>query len=142
MFIEDDYDSEFRYDGPPIAALAGLNRNSSVIYLGTFSKSIGSGHGTGFLVVPKQLIEPMLGQPKSLANYGHPWLEQIVLAEFIARGGFARHLRRNSSRLWAIAVGAVGESEGAFRSDRNIQRKQACMSCGRCHLIFPARTKW
>ena len=91
--IEDDYDSDFRYDGPPLAALAGLNNNDSVIYLGTFSKSIGSGVRTGYLAVPKQLIEP-LRCVKSLANYGHPWLEQIVLAEFIDQGGFARHLRR------------------------------------------------
>lgn len=91
--VEDDYDSDFRYDGPPLAALAGLNRNSSVIYLGTFSKSVGSGLRTGYLVVPKQLIEPAR-QAKGLANYGHPWIEQIVLADFINHGGFARHLRR------------------------------------------------
>ena len=91
--VEDDYDSDFRYDGPPLAALAGLNNNDSVIYLGTFSKSIGSGIRTGYLAVPKQLVEPMRCV-KSLANYGHPWLEQIVLAEFIEQGGFARHLRR------------------------------------------------
>lgn len=91
--VEDDYDSDFRYDGPPLAALAGLNNNDSVIYLGTFSKSIGSGVRTGYLAVPRQLVEPMRCV-KSLANYGHPWLEQIVLAEFIEQGGFARHLRR------------------------------------------------
>jgi GntR family transcriptional regulator/MocR family aminotransferase len=91
--IEDDYDSDFRYDGPPLAALAGLNRNSSVIYLGTFSKSVGPGLRTGYAVVPKQLIEPMR-HAKGLANYGHPWIEQIVLADFINNGGFARHLRR------------------------------------------------
>ena len=91
--IEDDYDSDFRYDGPPLAALAGLNRNSSVIYLGTFSKSVGSGLRTGYVIVPRQLIEQMR-QVKALANYGHPWIEQIVLADFINHGGFARHLRR------------------------------------------------
>jgi GntR family transcriptional regulator / MocR family aminotransferase len=91
--IEDDYDSDFRYDGPPLAALAGLNRNRSVIYLGTFSKSVGSGLRTGYVIVPKQLIEPMR-RVKALANYGHPWIEQIVLADFINLGGFARHLRR------------------------------------------------
>lgn len=91
--IEDDYDSDFRYDGPPLEALAGLNGNSSVIYLGTFSKSIGAGIRTGYLVVPRQLIEP-IREAKSLANYGHPWIEQILLAEFIEQGRFDRHLRR------------------------------------------------
>jgi GntR family transcriptional regulator / MocR family aminotransferase len=91
--IEDDYDSDFRYDGPPLAALAGLDGNSSVIYLGTFSKSVGSGLRTGYVIVPKQLIGPMR-QVKALATCGHPWIEQIVLADFINGGGFGRHLRR------------------------------------------------
>jgi GntR family transcriptional regulator/MocR family aminotransferase len=47
----------------------------------------------GFLVVPEHLVETML-TIKSLANYGHPWLDQIVMAEFIVGGGYARHLRR------------------------------------------------
>jgi GntR family transcriptional regulator/MocR family aminotransferase len=91
--IEDDYDSEFRYDGSPHTAVAGLRNNNSVIYIGSFSKSIGSGLRTGYLIVPRQLIEPTR-RAKSLANYGHPWIEQIVLAEFINGGGFSRHLRR------------------------------------------------
>lgn len=91
--IEDDYDSDFRYDSPPLAALAGLNNNTSVIYLGTFSKSIGSGLRTGYVIVPRQLIEPMR-RVKALASCGHPWIEQIVLADFISRGGFGRHLRK------------------------------------------------
>jgi len=81
------------YDGPPFAALAGLERNSSVIYVGTFSKSLGSGLRTGYVIVPEQLIEPMR-RIKALANYGHPWIEQIMLADLINSGGFARHLRR------------------------------------------------
>ncbi len=91
--VEDDYDSDFRYDGPPLPALAGLKDNTSVIYLGTFSKSIGSGLRTGYAIVPRQLIEPMR-RAKGLASCGNPWLEQIILADFIERGNFERHLRR------------------------------------------------
>jgi GntR family transcriptional regulator / MocR family aminotransferase len=91
--LEDDYDSDFRYDGPPLVALAGLDRSGCVIYMGTFSKSIGAGLRLGFLVVPEHLAE-LLITIKSLANYGHPWLDQIVMAEFIAGGGYSRHLRR------------------------------------------------
>jgi GntR family transcriptional regulator/MocR family aminotransferase len=91
--IEDDYDSDFRYDGPPLTAMAGLNNNTSVIYLGTFSKSVGSGLRTGYVIVPRQLIEPMRHM-KALASCGNPWIEQIVLADFIGRGAFERHLRR------------------------------------------------
>jgi GntR family transcriptional regulator / MocR family aminotransferase len=91
--VEDDYDSDFRYDGPPLAALAGLDRNGCVLYMGTFSKSIGAGLRLGFLVIPPHLVDVMM-TVKSLATYGHPWLDQIVLAEFIRGGGYRRHLRR------------------------------------------------
>jgi len=91
--IEDDYDSDFRYQGSPLFALAGLDRHDSVIYLGTFSKSIGAGLRTGYIVAPPALARP-LTTLKGLLNNGNPWLEQAVLAEFLSSGGFNRHLRR------------------------------------------------
>lgn len=56
--VEDDYDSDYRFSGPPLTALAGLDSGHNVIYLGTFSKSIGAGIRTGFMVLPPQLVEP------------------------------------------------------------------------------------
>lgn len=91
--VEDDYDSDFRYDGSPLTALAGLDRTGSVIYVGTFSKSIGAGVRVGYLVVPEELIGPMR-EVKALLNNGNPWLEQAVIAEFISSGAFLKHLRR------------------------------------------------
>lgn len=91
--VEDDYDSDFRYRGSPIAALMGLDSHGCVIYLGTFSKSIGAGLRIGYLVVPKHLAGPA-GTAKALLDNGHPWLEQAVLAEFLAGGGYDNHLRR------------------------------------------------
>jgi GntR family transcriptional regulator / MocR family aminotransferase len=91
--VEDDYDSDYQYSGPPMIALAGLDSSRSVIYLGTFSKSIGAGLRTGYMVLPPQLIDHAR-MVKSLMNYGHPWLEQMALAEFLASGSFGRHLRR------------------------------------------------
>ena len=91
--IEDDYDSDFRYRGSPLFALAGLDRHESVIYLGTFSKSIGAGIRTGYIVAPSALAGPLTAL-KGLLNNGNPWLEQAVLAEFISSGGFNRHLRK------------------------------------------------
>jgi GntR family transcriptional regulator / MocR family aminotransferase len=91
--IEDDYDSDFRYDGPPLSALAGLDRHDSVIYLGTFSKSIGPGLRIGYMVLPPDLVEPAV-TIKALLDSGHSWLDQAVLAEFIASGDYIRHLRR------------------------------------------------
>lgn len=91
--VEDDYDSDFRYRGSPIAALMGLDSHGCVIYLGTFSKSIGSGLRLGYLVLPKHLVQPARAV-KALLDNGHPWLDQVVLAEFLACGGFDNHLRR------------------------------------------------
>jgi len=91
--IEDDYDSDFRYQGSPLFSLAGLDRHDSVIYLGTFSKSIGAGIRTGYIVAPPALVEP-LTVLKGLLNNGNPWLEQTVLSEFLRSGGFDRHLRK------------------------------------------------
>jgi GntR family transcriptional regulator/MocR family aminotransferase len=91
--LEDDYDSDFRYDRPPLTAIAGLDSDDVVIYMGTFSKSIGAGLRLGYLVLPPDLIEPAI-RIKSLLNNGHNWLDQAVLAEFIRTGAFARHLQR------------------------------------------------
>ena len=91
--IEDDYDSDFRYDGPPLTALAGIDKRGWVIYLGTFSKSIGAGMRIGYAVLPPHLVEQAV-IAKALQDHGAPWLEQVVLADFISGGGFLRHLRQ------------------------------------------------
>lgn len=91
--VEDDYDSDFRYDGPPLTALAGLDRRGHVLYVGTFSKSIGAGMRLGYLVLPRHLADRAC-VAKGLLDNGGPWLEQAVLADFLEEGEFLRHLRR------------------------------------------------
>lgn len=93
FIIEDDYDSDFRYDSPPLTALAGMDRYDRVIYVGSFSKSIGPGVRVGYLVLPEALVQPALAL-KSLSSYGQPWLDQIVIADFIDSGGYRNHLRK------------------------------------------------
>ena len=93
FIIEDDYDSDFRYDGPPLTALAGLDRSRRVLYLGTFSKSLGAGLRLGYAVVPKELAGAARILKCQMSN-GQSWLDQAVLAEFIQKGHFDRHLRR------------------------------------------------
>jgi GntR family transcriptional regulator / MocR family aminotransferase len=90
--LEDDYDSEFRYDDSPFPALKAL-APARVIYLGTFSKSLGAGLRIGFAIFPEALGEAA-GTAKALLDNGHVWLEQAALARFISGGGFARHVRR------------------------------------------------
>jgi len=91
--VEDDYDSDFRYDSPPLTALSGLDRDQQVIYLGSFSKSIGAGLRLGYLVLPPELVEPAIAA-KSLASYGQPWLDQAIVADFLNTGAHRQHLRR------------------------------------------------
>lgn len=93
LIIEDDYDSEFRYKGRPIPALAGLDSGSSVIYMGTFSKILLPSLRIGYIVVPHDLIE-VFRRAKWLADRHSPLLEQQVLADFINQGHMERHVRR------------------------------------------------
>jgi GntR family transcriptional regulator/MocR family aminotransferase len=91
--VEDDYDSDFRYEESPLLALYALDRAESTIYLGTFSKSIGASLRLGYVVFPPTLAAAAIGA-KALLDNGHPWLEQAALAEFLQSGGFERHLHR------------------------------------------------
>ncbi len=93
LILEDDYDSEFRYEGRPVESLQGLDRNGLVVYGGTFSKSVLAGLRIGFLVLPPALVGPFVAA-KSLWDSGAPMLEQAVLAEFMRSGDFERHIRR------------------------------------------------
>lgn len=91
--IEDDYNSEFRYAGRPLASLQNLDNFGRVIYVGTFSKTIFPALRLGCVIVPKNLIE-IFTAARSLSDCHSPIFEQAILAEFIAEGHFARHLRR------------------------------------------------
>jgi GntR family transcriptional regulator/MocR family aminotransferase len=90
--IEDDYDSEFRYSGRPIASLQGLDFTGRVIYLGTFSKVLFPSLQIGYLILPPDLVEPFTNARALVGT--SPTIDQAVLADFIAEGHFARHVRR------------------------------------------------
>lgn len=91
--FEDDYNSEFRYTAQPIQALQGLDKHQRVIYAGSFSKMMYPGFHVGFLVVPESLVESFK-IAKYYADTRTSYLEQAVLATFIAEGHYARHVRR------------------------------------------------
>lgn len=97
--LEDDYDSEFRHDGPPLAAMQGLVDDAPVVYLGTFSKSLFPALRLGYMVLPQALADRLAPSINALVRGGRPQ-SQLALAEFINEGEFTRHLRRMRRLYW------------------------------------------
>jgi GntR family transcriptional regulator/MocR family aminotransferase len=91
--VEDDYDSEYRFSARPVEALQGLDRANRVIYIGTFSKVLFPSVRLGYMVVPAGLMD-LFATAQRFQNIHPPLLEQMALADFLAEGHFARHLRR------------------------------------------------
>ena len=93
VIIEDDFDSEFFMPGKPIDTLYMLDGGQSVIYINTFSKSLSPSIRIGYMILPEQYLE---GYREKMGDFSCtvPVLDQYVLAEFIERGHFERHLNR------------------------------------------------
>jgi len=113
--LEDDYDSEFRFTGRPLAALQAIDIKRRVIYLGTFSKVMFPALRLGYLVVPLDLIDAFKAARQFTIQYP-PLLEQVAMTEFIIEGHFHRHIRRMRSlyeeRQGVFLEAAKDELEG------------------------------
>lgn len=97
MIFEDDYDSEYRYAGRPVEALAALDRSGSVLYAATFSKVMFPSLRLGYMIVPQRIVEPLRAL-KAIVDTGSSTLAQAALMEFIRAGHFERHLHRMRTR--------------------------------------------
>ena len=93
VVVEDDYDSEYRYSRQPVEPLQSLDRDGRVVYVGTFSKSLLPALRTGFLVPPRSLT-PALREAKRVTTWEGDLTTQGALAEFLAEGHHAAHVRR------------------------------------------------
>jgi GntR family transcriptional regulator/MocR family aminotransferase len=91
--LEDDYDSEFRYSGPPLPSLQGLDRAGRCIYIGSLSKLLHPALRAGYLVVPPALV-PSATAAKSTLDQATTPLVQEALADLYESGEIERHLRR------------------------------------------------
>jgi GntR family transcriptional regulator/MocR family aminotransferase len=91
--IEDDYDSEYRLGGHPIASLQGLDTDARVIYVGTFSKVMFPALRLGYVVVPKDLVDAF-STARDATDQFSSTLYQAAMTDFIREGHFARHIRR------------------------------------------------
>jgi GntR family transcriptional regulator/MocR family aminotransferase len=91
--FEDDYDSEYRYESRPIPALQGLDHEGRVIYVGTLSKVLFPSIRFGYIIVPEDLVQAFVAA-RALTDISSPLVEQAALADFIAEGHLASHIRR------------------------------------------------
>lgn len=91
--VEDDYDSEYRFGGDPLASMQGLDRHGRVLYTGTFSKTLFPSLRTGYIVLPSGLVDAAATLLSELYREGQ-LMQQAVLADFISEGHYAAHIRR------------------------------------------------
>ncbi|MDA8501903.1 PLP-dependent aminotransferase family protein [Citrobacter sp. Awk 2] len=98
--IEDDYDAVFTYGENPLPALKAMDYHNRVIYMGTFSKTLGPGARLGYLVCPDELL-PAVQNMKALNNNGSQWLLQQFLAELMQNQVFYTHLGKLASNYAA-----------------------------------------
>ena len=113
--IEDDYDSEYRFEGQPVPVLQSFDNRSSVIFVGSFSKTLFPALRVGYVVLPAPLIDFFLGF-RYRTDFRNSSFDQAVLCDFIAEGHFARHLRRMRNlygeRLATLMQGAEQHLDG------------------------------
>ena len=116
--LEDDYDSEFRYGGAPLTALAGIDAAQRVIYLGTFSKVLFPGLRMGYVVLPSQLLDSVLAA-RAAADRFPPSLLEGAMADLIASGEFSAHIKRMRVRYRAardvLAKTLIAEAAGSLQ---------------------------
>ena len=108
--IEDDYDSEFHYDGLPTACVQGLDRHGRTIYLGTFSKTLYPGLRMGYMALPDELVGAF-SRARSIVDGHTPQVLQLTLARFMADGHYNAHVRA-MRKLYAGRREAMLEAVG------------------------------
>jgi GntR family transcriptional regulator / MocR family aminotransferase len=91
--FEDDHNSEFRFTGPPLPCLQGLDNCGRVIYAGTFSKIVYPSLRLGYILAPDQLVEPMI-KIRAAMDQHSPAIDQATMARFLTEGFFLNHIKR------------------------------------------------
>ncbi len=124
--IEDDYDSEFRFEGMPIPSLQGLDSARRVIYIGTFSKVLFPSVRVGYLVVPPDLVDTFRSV-RIATDIFPPYLVQEVLTDFLTSGQFARHIRRMRTLYKSRYFALVDSLRAEFGDSLEIHGAEAGM---------------
>jgi GntR family transcriptional regulator/MocR family aminotransferase len=113
--VEDDYDGEYRYAGPPLPALKSLDDHDRVLYAGSFSKVLQPGLALGYVVVPDLLRSAFAEAAQTWSN-GCPQITQAVVADFMREGHFSRHLKKMRllyARRRSMLAAALSKAFGA-----------------------------
>jgi GntR family transcriptional regulator/MocR family aminotransferase len=132
FLIEDDYDSEFRFEGRPIPALMSLDRSSSVILVGSFSKMLFPSLRIGYILAPPALAD-MVTAFRAQTDFRAIHFEQAVLADFIERGHLGRHLRR-MREIYSVRYSALMEAAGKYLAGALEVRSVHCGLYTAAHL--------
>jgi GntR family transcriptional regulator/MocR family aminotransferase len=136
ILIEDDYDSEYRYEGRPLESIQGLDSTGRVVYLGTFSKVLFPALRLGYAVPPRALV-PHFTRAKWLSDRQASLLEQRAVAELLRSGEFDQHLRRARVRNQALRETLLDALEARLSEPFEISGENAGI-----HVVvwFPERT--
>lgn len=110
--IEDDYDSEFKYDADTIPALQSLDRFQNVIYMGTFSKSLLPGLRISYMVLPPELLRIFKRRTYDLHTCNT--LAQLALREFIESGEYQKHIKKMKQHYKDVRERLISALEEAF----------------------------
>lgn len=124
--IEDDYDSEFRYESRPISSLQGMDSNARVIYIGTFSKVLFPSVRVGYIVIPNDLVERFAAVRLAMDIFP-PYLHQEVLADFMVDGHFGAHVRKMRQVYKERRRALVDCIEQEFKGELEIHGAEAGM---------------
>jgi GntR family transcriptional regulator/MocR family aminotransferase len=127
--IEDDYDSEYRYESLPLGALQGLDRDHRVLYIGTFSKVLFPALRLGYIVIPPDLVEAFSNVRRSI-DICPPAFLQAVLTDFLREGHFALHIRRMRRRYRERRTALVDAIRATLGEEFRVLGEQAGM-----HLV-------
>ncbi len=136
FIVEDDYDSEFRYDARPIPSLQGLAQHENVLYVGTFSKVLFPSLRIGYIVLPAALVN-VFERAKWLMDRHTPTLDQRALADFIDEGHLERHLRRMRGLYDRRRQKLAAALQAHFGDRVTILGKNSGM-----HLMIRLQTSW
>ena len=121
--LEDDYDSEIRYEGRPLPAMQGLDDDGRVLYLGTFSKTVFPALRLGYVIVPASLVDAFV-TARLIVDRHSSVVEQAILADFIEEGHYARHVRRMRT-LYAERQNALLDALQPFSDVLDVQPTRA-----------------